>query len=562
MRHKGRLFGAAAATAGVVLGGSVAAVNADQNALVPDTSINGPAVTFDWPAIEVGVGSYEKGPTGLTVIRFPKRASLVVDSRGGAPGTVNTDALRLGYSRPSIDAVVFSGGSAYGEEAITAIATGLKDAGIRSGYWGNIAFVAGAIIYDFGGRRLNEVYPDKRLAQAALQATRPGVFPLGAQGAGRMAMQGGFFGCGAHSGQGGAFRQVGPVKIAAFAVVNASGAVTDRDGRLVSCNKLASWGGLTRTSELLQHIPASLRGDWVAPAAQAEQDTPSTKNTTVSLIVTNQKLDYAGLQRLAIQVHTSMARAIQPFSTAADGDTLYAASTQEVDSRDISPEVLATLGGEVMWDAVLASVPGEDAFVPPATPPTVSTDVLATYVGDYDFAAAPAQATPPFSGLGLEVAIENSLFSVVPVAGGPAATAGILAGDVVTEVDASPLQGLLLGQVLEKMRGPTGSTAKLTITRKDQDGPINVTVVRGPVRLRSLLRVRVRGSVLTAEAIGGQQVFEFQSAKPIPVIPLSDTEFFVAGRYHTRIAFTAADGRVSGAVLNPGRWEQMGIRTE
>jgi L-aminopeptidase/D-esterase-like protein len=54
-------------------------------------------LTFDWPAIEVGIGSYEEGFTGLTIIRFPKRATVVVDSRGGAPGTVNTDALRLGY---------------------------------------------------------------------------------------------------------------------------------------------------------------------------------------------------------------------------------------------------------------------------------------------------------------------------------------------------------------------------------------------------------------------------------------------------------------------------------
>jgi L-aminopeptidase/D-esterase-like protein len=131
-------------------------------------SINGPALTFDWPAIEVGVGSYEEGPTGLTIIRFPHRASVVVDSRGGAPGTVNTDALRLGYSSPFTDAIVFSGGSSYGEEPITAVATGLKDEGVRSGNWANVAFVTGAIIYDFGGRRLNEVYPDKRLAQTAL----------------------------------------------------------------------------------------------------------------------------------------------------------------------------------------------------------------------------------------------------------------------------------------------------------------------------------------------------------------------------------------------------------
>ncbi len=561
MVRRCKSLGRAVAVSGIALIGATATAGADQGNLVPNTAVAGPILTFDWPAIEVGIGSYEEGPTGLTVIRFPKRATLVVDSRGGAPGTVNTDALRLGWSQPFADAVVLSGGSSYGEEAITALATGLKDSGIRSGDWRNLAFTAGAIIYDFGSRRLNEIYPDKRLAQAALQAARPGVFPLGAQGAGRMAMQGSFFGCDAHSGQGGAFRQIGSVKIAAFVIVNASGAVTDRDGRLANCNKPASWGGLTRTSELLQHLPASLKTDWVAPSAHAEQEGPATRNTTVSLIVTNQKLDAALLQRMAIQVHTSMARAIQPFSTASDGDTLYAASTQEVDSKDLSPDVLATLGGEAMWDAVLASVPGEDAFVPPATSPTIGAEALAAYAGTYEFAATPAQAIGPISGLGLEVRLENGLPKVVPVAGGPAAAAGVLAGDVVTELDGSPLQGLTLGQVLDRMRGPTGSQAELAVSRKDQGDPARITVVRGPVRLRSLLKVQVQEGGLTVEAVGGQRVYEFQNAKPTAVIPLSNAEFFVEGRYYTRIAFTTdRTGRVSGAVLNPGRWEQEGVK--
>ena len=342
--------------------GGVAAA-ADQNGLVANTAIDGPALTFDWPAIEVGVGSYEEGPTGVTVIRFPKRASMMVDVRGGAPGTVNTDMLRLGYGRPFTDAIVFSGGSAYGEEAITAVATGLKDDGIRSGDLTDVAFVAGAIIYDFGGRRFNEIYPDKRLAQAALRAVRPGVFPLGAQGAGRMAMQGGYFGCNAHSGQGGAFRQVGAIKIAAFMVVNAYGAVTDRAGRLVACNRPKSWGNLTATSELLRNLPQSLNANW--DAAAVAPDAGGTRNTTISLIVTNQKLDTASLQRMAVQVHTSMARAIQPFSTSEDGDTLFAASTQEVDS-EFRPVTLTTIASEVMWDAVLASVPDNATSPPPA----------------------------------------------------------------------------------------------------------------------------------------------------------------------------------------------------
>jgi L-aminopeptidase/D-esterase-like protein len=189
---------------------------AGQENLKTDTDIHGPVLQFDWPAIEIGVGSYEEGPTGLTIFHFPKHAVGAVDTRGGSPGTINTDALRLGYEDLEDDAIVFAGGSDYGGEAITAVQTGLKDDGIRSGTWDNLALVAGAIIYDFQAHRLDEIYPDKRLAQAALHALRPGIFPLGAQGAGRMAMQGGFFGWPVHSGQGGAFRQVGNVKIGAF----------------------------------------------------------------------------------------------------------------------------------------------------------------------------------------------------------------------------------------------------------------------------------------------------------------------------------------------------------
>ena len=554
-------LGQLATVSGIALIWATGNVSAEQGDLTPNTAINGPTLTFDWPAIEVGIGSYDEGPTGLTVIRFPKRASLVVDSRGGAPGTVNTDALRLGYSPPFADAVVFSGGSSYGEEAITAVATELKDSGVRSGGWRNVGFVAGAIIYDFGTRRLNEIHPDKRLAQAAAQAVRPGVFPLGAQGAGRMAMQGSFFGCDVHSGQGGAFRQIGSVKIAAFVVVNAVGAITDRDGQLVSCNKPVTWGGLTKTSELLQHIPASLSADWTAPEESSDHEIPATKNTTISLIVTNQKLNASQLQRMAIQVHTSMARAIQPFSTASDGDTLYAASTQEVDSKNVSPEIVATIGGEAMWDAVLASVPAESVVVPSVKLPPVSADALASYSGTYEFATAPAQAVGPFSGLGLEVRIADGLPNVTPVVGGPSAAAGVLRGDVITELDGAPLQGLTLGQIVDKMRGPTGSRAELVVTRKDQIEPVHIAVVRGAVRLRSLLQVQAQDGRLMIEAIGGRKVYEFQNYRSTAVTALSNSEFFIQSRYHTRIAFTKdAAGKVIGAVLNPGRWEQKGVK--
>ncbi len=434
---------------------------AAQDGYLPNTEVHGPVLQFDWPDIQVGIGTYEEGPTGLTIIRFMQRAGVVVDSRGGAPGTVNTDSLRLGYDTPRMDAIVFSGGSAYGEEAITATMSGLKDEGLRSGAWDNIAHVSGAIIYDFGDRRLNEIYPDKRLAQAALHALRPGIFPLGAQGAGRMAMQGGFFGCQAHSGQGAAFREINGVKIAAFVVVNASGSIIDRQGNIVSCHLAPGWGGLPKIADLMTHLPFSRDPGWMPTAAD---DAPTQRNTTVSLIVTNVKLDYAGLRRLAIQVHTSMARAIQPFSTLTDGDTLFAASTDDVSPNALGLLNLDTLAGETMWDAILASVPQDPIFMPPETV-TVPPDQLHRYVGTYEF----------------------------------------------------------------------GPHARLRITVED-DGALH------------------------AEALE-QRVFEFRFATPLQLVPYAATDFYVAGRYNTRLHFIlGADGRAAGATLNPGRWAQSGKR--
>ena len=157
-----------------------ATAQADQDGLAITIGRPGPLLNFEWPALEIGVATYEAGPTGVTVIRFPKRAAAAVDVRGAGPGTMMTDAMRLGYNYPWLDAVVLSGGSAYGLEAVAGVASALKDDGSRSGMWGDIAGVSGAIVYDFLGHRLNEIYPDKRLGAAALRAAKPGVFQLGA----------------------------------------------------------------------------------------------------------------------------------------------------------------------------------------------------------------------------------------------------------------------------------------------------------------------------------------------------------------------------------------------
>ena len=358
-----------------------AANAANQDALQPVLNAGDKKLEFDWPMLKIGTGEYAEGPTGVTVFRFAQRVFGAVDVRGGGPGTVNTDYLRLGYALPEVDTVVFSGGSWYGLESTTAAATALKDDGERTGSWDNLSLSVGAIIYDFGDRRLNEIYPDKKLAQAALRAAKPGVFPLGAQGAGRSARTGQLFGCNAHSGQGGAFRQVGPVKIAAFTVVNALGVVTDRDGRVAACYPAEGWPQPMRATQLMTGLPDSRKPGWQPPA-------PNTRNTTVSLIVTNQALEPAMLQRLAVQVHTSMARALQPFATEFDGDVLYAISTAEVDAKQTGALTTVDLGviaSETMWDAVLSSVPEQQRAMQPNKRLKVSAADLEKYPGDYVF---------------------------------------------------------------------------------------------------------------------------------------------------------------------------------
>ena len=365
---------------------AIPAVHAgDQSGLQPVISTTGEFLDFDWPAIRTASASYEEGPTGVTVFHFPERAYVAIDARGGGPGTDNAPYMQLGYDIRELDTIVFAGGSWYGLEATTAVASALKDDGIRDGnVFGkdpNLAMSVGSIIFDFGDRRLNEIYPDKKLAQAAFRAAETGRFPLGAAGAGRNARSGYFFGCNAHSGQGGAYRELSDLKIAAFVVVNAFGAVTDREGRIAACYGHPEWPADVHIADVLEHFPASRESGWAVTSGSDEMP----KNTTISLIVTNQRMSPADLNRLAAQVHTSMARAIQPFATVGDGDVLYAVSTAELDEPAMYNFDLATLASEVMWDAILASVPEQPQGRVPSEGPLHQPGELAEFAGDYVF---------------------------------------------------------------------------------------------------------------------------------------------------------------------------------
>jgi L-aminopeptidase/D-esterase-like protein len=287
---------------------------------------------------------------------------------------------------------VLSGGSWYGLSAATGAANGIKDLRLARGDYDDVAGVMGAIIYDVGARRFSRVTPDDSLGRAALRSAEPDWFPLGAHGAGRFAMQGYYFATPdslkamdtwAHSGEGGAFRVIGPTRIGVFTVVNALGTIVDRQGRVVRCRRNEAGSPCPTTAELLARRSRTLGEAAATTPADSSAGGP-TGNTTITLIVTDQKMPYWELQRLAVQVHTSMARAIQPFSTSEDGDALYAVTTGEVENPALGSVELGVAASELAWDAVLSSIPE----LPPLPKPLASTPAASTLricAGTYTF---------------------------------------------------------------------------------------------------------------------------------------------------------------------------------
>jgi L-aminopeptidase/D-esterase-like protein len=119
-------------------------------------------------------------------------------------------------------------------------------------------------------------------------------------------------------------------------------------------------GGLDRASGARRGYAEQL----AALRAAGAPHTPAPGNTTLSLVVTNAALAPDALRQLGRQVHSSLARAIQPFHTAYDGDVLFAASTGALRDRSLDPIMLGVLAGELAWDAVLRAVGVEPAEAP------------------------------------------------------------------------------------------------------------------------------------------------------------------------------------------------------
>lgn len=307
----------------------------DLNELTFETNrVDRNKLNFDFPEIKIGTADYTSAQTGCTVFEFAKRSMMVADCRGGAIGSIGTHY-------PQVDAICFAGGSAYGQEAILGVGAELHKRADYSTHWQDIALAAGAIIYDYRFRD-NAVFPDKALGREALNAAKQGLFHQGKVGAGFSASAGkclaevGYMG--ERTGQGAAFRQIGKTKIFVATVLNPFGAIVDKQGNVMRGNLDPKTGKRIHLHQYANNIEQAAKG-----------------NTTLTLMVTNQRISRQALSQTAKQVHSSMARGIQPFHTEFDGDVLFAVSTEQVDDPGLPAFALGAVASELAWDAILAA---------------------------------------------------------------------------------------------------------------------------------------------------------------------------------------------------------------
>jgi carboxyl-terminal processing protease len=120
-------------------------------------------------------------------------------------------------------------------------------------------------------------------------------------------------------------------------------------------------------------------------------------------------------------------------------------------------------------------------------------DPHSNYLDAASFREMQVRTRGEFAGLGLKLTTEDGLIKVIsPMEDSPAEKAGIIANDIITHLNDEAVQGLTLDQVRDKMRGPINTGIRLKITRQGQGQPIEVTLVRDNIRVRSV-RARIEG---------------------------------------------------------------------
>ena len=114
-------------------------------------------------------------------------------------------------------------------------------------------------------------------------------------------------------------------------------------------------------------------------------------------------------------------------------------------------------------------------------------DPHSVYLDETDYEELQENATGEYGGLGLEVGSERGMIKVIaPIDDSPAAKAGIEAGDLIVEVDGTPVRGMAVQKAIDKLRGEKGTSIDLTVLREGEEGPLDITVIRDTIQLSSV----------------------------------------------------------------------------
>jgi L-aminopeptidase/D-esterase-like protein len=274
--------------------------------------------------------------TGCTVLLGPFRAAC--ELRGFATGTRELDALSPLHLVPRVDALLLTGGSAFGLAAADGVAAWLEERG--QGFdtrAARVPIVGAAVIYDLGEGRADR-RPDAAMGRAACDAAVLDNPAEGRIGAGSGATVGKLLGA-AHGMPGGLGRasvHVAGHYLLGLAVVNALGDVHDGSGRIIAGARGPD-GVFADATRLLREAP-ELLPQWASRTPPA----PGT-NTTLAVVATDAPLGRVALTALARMASAALARRISPVNTPFDGDIVFALSTAH-EERSLEPAELLGLG--------------------------------------------------------------------------------------------------------------------------------------------------------------------------------------------------------------------------
>lgn len=273
--------------------------------------------------------------TGCTVIVCPKGATGGVDVRGGAPATRETDLLRPEETVQTLNAVVLSGGSAYGLAASCGVAEELERHGIGLDVGvGVVPIVSGACVFDLacGDPRVRPSAEDGAQATRLALASSGEPLPRGNVGAGTGCTVGKLGGPARtmKSGLGEDVESAGALICGAVSAVNACGDVVDpTSGAPIAGLRTPEGTALASTEEEVLSLAAQM---------PLERRT----NTTISCVVTNARLTKSQATKVAQMAADAYAHAIRPTHTTNDGDTIFVMATGEVEAQVDVVGVLAT----------------------------------------------------------------------------------------------------------------------------------------------------------------------------------------------------------------------------